>query len=59
MCVGTNATKELLKDVVMMFKKNPNASLHDLMEEKTTFTYLLKQRENDHWTKKWHNIYPL
>lgn len=54
MRVGTNVTEELRKDVIMILKKDPIASLHNLMEEKTKFTDFLKQRENDHWTKKWH-----
>lgn len=54
MCVGSNVTEELRKDVFMIFKKDPIASLHNLTEEKTKLTNFLKQRENDYWTKKWH-----
>lgn len=58
MCVGTNVTEKLRKYKIMV-RKDSIVSLHNLMEEKTKFPNFLKQRENGHWTKKWHKIYLL
>lgn len=57
-CVGTNVTGKLRKYIIMILKDSV-ALLHNLMEEKTQFPDFLKQRENGHWTKKWHKIYLL